>query len=144
MNVNEYLMKSLIPIRIACLNTQGYPITISMWYVYLQERIYCATRRNSKIIGFLSKNPKCGFEVATDLPPYRGVRGWGFARLDEVMGKEILDILIRKYLRDQESTLANFLRKRNKDEIAIEIVPASIFSYDYTDRMKDVVVNKNS
>jgi hypothetical protein len=143
MNVNEYLMKSLIPIRIACLNTRGYPITMSMWYVYLQERIYCATKKNSKIIAFLSKNPKCGFEVATDLPPYRGVRGWGSARLDEVMGGEILDILIRKYLRDQESTLANFLRKRNKNEIAIEIVPASIFSYDYTDRMKDVVVNKN-
>lgn len=143
MNVSEYLTNSFIPIRLACFNAEGYPITISLWYVYLNEKIYCATRRNSRIIRYLSNNPKCGFEVATDLPPYRGVRGWGIAILDKALGAEILDMLIRKYLRDQESSLADFLRKKSKNEIAIQVVPESIFSYDYTDRMKDIAVNMN-
>lgn len=143
MNVSEYLTNSLIPIRLACFNAEAYPITMSLWYVYLNEKIYCATRKNSKIIGYLSNNPKCGFEVAADLPPYRGVRGWGIARLDKALGAEILDMLIRKYLGDQESSLTDFLRKRSKNEIAIEVVPEFIFSYDYTDRMKDIAVNKN-
>jgi len=58
MNVNEYLTNSLIPIRLACINTEGYPITMSLWYVYLEEKFLCATRKNSRIIGYLSSNPK--------------------------------------------------------------------------------------
>jgi hypothetical protein len=138
-------MDSCIPIRLACINVEGWPITVSLWYVYLEEKIFCATQRNAKIIEYLSGNPKCGFEVAGDLPPYRGVRGWGYAKLDKVRGVEILYMLIKKYLRDEKSSLANFLR-RNDNEMAIEITPLSIFSlsifsYDYSDRMKDIVVN---
>ena len=143
MNVGEYLKSSLIPIRLACVNTNGWPITMSLWYVYLEEKIFCATHRNSKIIEYLSSNPKCGFEVASDLPPYLGVRGWGYAKLDKVRGAEILNILIKKYLRDEDSSLAKFLRKRKDNEVAIEITPASIFPYDYTNRMRGIIVNKN-
>jgi hypothetical protein len=50
-------------------------------------------------------------------------------------------MLIKKYLRDEKSSLANFLLRRNENEMAIEITPLSIFSYDYSDRMKDIVVN---
>jgi hypothetical protein len=141
MNVREYLIDSCIPIRLACINVDGWPITVSLWYVYLEEKIFCATQRNAKIIEYLSGNPKCGFEVAGDLPPYRGVRGWGYAKLDKVRGVEILSMLIKKYLRDEKSSLANFLLRRNENEMAIEITPLSIFSYDYSDRMKDIVVN---
>ncbi len=116
-------------------------ITVSLWYVYLEERIFCATQRNAKIIEYLSGNPKCGFEVAGDLPSYRGVSGWGYAILDKVRGVEILCMLIKKYLRDEKSSLAYFLLRRNENEMAIEITPLSMFSYDYSDRMKDIVVN---
>ena len=142
MNVREYLMDSFIPIRLACINVDGWPITVSLWYVYLEEKIFCATQRNAKVIEYLSKNPNCGFEVAGDLSPYRGVRGWGYAKLDKVRGVEILYMLIKKYLRDEKSSLANFLLGRNENEMAIEITPLSIFSYDYSDRMKDIVVNR--
>jgi hypothetical protein len=141
MNLQEYLMHSCIPIRLACINVEGWPITVSLWYVYLEEKIFCATQKNAKIIEYLSGNPKCGFEVAGDLPPYRGVRGWGYAKLEKVRGVEILSMLIKKYLRDEKSSLANFLLRRNENEMAIEITPLSIFSYDYSDRMKDIVVN---
>lgn len=87
---------------------------------------------------YLSKNTKCGFEIASDNPPYKGVRGYGNVKLDDDRGKEILDIIIKKYLKDTNSSLAKFLIGRNENEVAIEIRPVNMFSYDYSNRMKDV------
>lgn len=143
MEAKNFLTKATIPIRIACISGSGWPITISLWYVYLEEKLFCATSKNAKIIDYFRNNPKCGFEVAGDLPPYRGVRGWGNAKVDEGRGMEILRILINKYIRDENSQLANFLLKRSKNEMAIEINPLSMFHYDYSDRMKGIAVNTN-
>ncbi|MFB5600231.1 MAG: pyridoxamine 5'-phosphate oxidase family protein [Nitrososphaeraceae archaeon] len=143
MNPTEYLKKALIPIRLSCVKKDGWPTTVSLWYIYLEEKIFCASRESSKIVNHLSNNPKCGFEVAGDLPPYRGVRGFGYAKLDNSKGIEILKILIKKYLKDDKSSLAKFLLKVDQKEVAIEIKPLSLYQYDYSDRMKGVIVNKN-
>ena len=66
-----------IPLRLACLSTTSWPIVISLWYTYIDKRIYCATQRNAKIVQYISKSPKCGFEIAGDGFPYYGVRGYG-------------------------------------------------------------------
>ena len=83
MNVNDFLTRACVPIRLACVTIDGWPITISLWYVYMEEKFFCATQKNAVILKYLSKNSKSGFEVAGDLPPYRGVRGWGHAKLNE-------------------------------------------------------------
>lgn len=138
MNIDQYLHNSIIPIRLACINSVNWPITISLWYVYMDNKIFCATQRSAKIVEYLSKNTKCGFEIASDNPPYKGVRGYGNVKLDDDRGKEILDIIIKKYLKDTNSSLAKFLISRNENEVAIEIQPVNMFSYDYSNRMKDV------
>ena len=84
------------------------------------------------------KNPACGFEVAGDKPPYKGIRGEGTAKILDQKGKEILEILIQKYLGEKESTLSNFLKNNSNTEVAIEISPQKIFNYDYSKRMKDI------
>jgi len=122
----------------------NWPITISLWYIYKDNKIFCATQKSAKIIEYLSKNARCGFEVASDNPPYKGVRGYGNATLDEENGKEILDLIIKKYLKDTNSSLAKFLKSRNENEIAIEIKPQNMFSYDYSNRMRDVVIKSNT
>ena len=78
--------------------------------------------------------------MASDSTPYLGVRGWGQAELNETRGSEILHILIRRYLKDETSQLANFLLRRTENEVAIEIKPASMFDYDYSNRMNDIKV----
>jgi nitroimidazol reductase NimA-like FMN-containing flavoprotein (pyridoxamine 5'-phosphate oxidase superfamily) len=141
MNVNEFLTRTKIPIRLACTTTKDWPITISLWYAYIEEKFFCASQKNALVLKYLSKNSRCGFEVAGDLPPYRGVRGRGIAKLDEARGSEILQVLIKKYLKDEKSQLADFLLSRAQKEVAIEIKPLSMFSYDYSDRMKDIKVD---
>jgi hypothetical protein len=141
MDVNDFLTRACVPIRLACVTIDGWPITISLWYVYMEEKFFCATQKNAAILKYLSNNSKCGFEVAGDLPPYRGVRGWGYAKLNETRGSEILHLLIKKYLKDDKSQLADFLLRRSEKEVAIEINPLSVFHYDYSNRMKGINVN---
>jgi len=125
-----------IPIRIACLKNNGVPIVLSLWYVLIDGKIYCATQKTAKIVSYLKKNSVCGFEIAGDNPPYRGVRGEGTARIINEDGKRVLSILIEKYLGQKESNLSNFLKTNSKTEVAIEINPRQIHNYDYSKRMK--------
>ena len=141
MNVNDFLTRACVPIRLACVTIGDWPITISLWYAYMEEKFFCATQKNAAILKYLSNNSKCGFEVAGDLPPYRGVRGWGYAKLNEARGSEILHILIKKYLKDEKSQFVDFLLRRAENEIAIEIKPLSVFHYDYFNRMNGIKVN---
>jgi hypothetical protein len=141
MNVNDFLTRACVPIRLACVTIGDWPITISLWYAYMEEKFFCATQKNAAILKYLSNNSKCGFEVAGDLPPYRGVRGWGYAKLNETRGSEILHILIKKYLKDEKSQFVDFLLRRAENEIAIEIKPLSVFHYDYSTRMNGIKVN---
>jgi nitroimidazol reductase NimA-like FMN-containing flavoprotein (pyridoxamine 5'-phosphate oxidase superfamily) len=141
MDVNELLTRTRIPIRLACITPTNWPITISLWYVYMEEKFFCATQKNARIVQYLSSNSRCGFEVASDSSPYRGVRGWGRAKLNETRGSEFLHILVKKYLKDETSELADFLVRRAESEVAIEIKPVSMFHYDYSNRMNGVKID---
>ena len=136
--VDQMLNDAKIPIRIAFVKPNQFPNVISLWYVYINEKIYCATQKSAKIVSYLQNNPICGFEIATDKPPYRGVRGEGTVKILDNNGFETLKILIDKYLGEKESTLSRFLRDNSKTEVSIEITPQKVFYYDYSKRMKDV------
>ena len=127
-----------IPIRIGFIKPNGFPTIISLWYIDINGKIYCATQKTAKIIQYFEKNPICGFEIAADQPPYKGSRGEGEVKIIPTKGPEILKILIKKYLGDKESPLSKFLISHSKNEIAIEITPKKIFHYDYSKRMKGI------
>ena len=140
----ECLTNSKIPIRLACMSISDWPIVVSLWYTYLNEKVYCATQNTAKVVKYLRKNPKCGFEIAGDSFPYRGVRGYGKASIVENKGEEILRMLIQKYLTGKETTISSlklykFLLSKEhlQNEVAIEIIPAAMFKWDYKKRMKD-------
>jgi len=127
-----------IPIRIAFVKPDGIPNVISLWYVFINEKIYCATQKSAKIVSYLKNNSECGFEIAADNPPYRGIRGEGTVRVIHENAQDVLNILIKKYLGEKESTLSKFLRANSKSEVTIEITPKKLLSYDYSKRMKDI------
>lgn len=137
-NFDEVVSDQKIPIRLACIKPSGKPVILSLWYVQINGKIYCATQKNAKIISYLEKNPICSFEIAGDKPPYKGTRGEGNAKIIEERGNEILQTLIQKYLGMKESTLSKFLIKQSSNEVAIEITPKRIFNYDYSQRMRDI------
>ena len=129
-----------IPIRIGFIKPNGAPSIISLWYIDINGKIYCATQKTAKILHYLESKPTCGFEIAADQPPYKGSRGEGVVKIIPDKGPEILKILIKKYLGDKESILSKFLLSHSKNEIAIEITPKKIFHYDYSKRMKGIKI----
>ena len=121
-------IETKIPIRLAIVDLNKEPRVISLWYVYINGKIFCATQKSAKIVQYLKENPVCGFEIAADTPPYKGVRGKGIVRILEDQGSKVLSILIDKYLENKESKLSQFLERNSKTEVAIEI------NYDYSHR----------
>ncbi|MFX0013388.1 MAG: pyridoxamine 5'-phosphate oxidase family protein [Promethearchaeota archaeon] len=134
-NVEEYLKESLIPLRLSGTTESGWPFVISLWYVYLSEKLYMATIKSAKVVEYLSNNPKCAFEIASDLPPYCGIRGQATARIIESKGDEILEILLNRYLGGKENPLAQKLMNRRVSEVAIELTPVKVYQWDYSKRM---------
>jgi len=135
--INRIIPDLKIPIRVGFIKSNDVPAVISLWYVCNDSKIYCASQKTAKIVSYFKKNPLCGFEIAADKPPYKGIRGEGTARILNETGVYVLDLLIEKYLGEKESTLSKLLRNNSKTEVAIEITPQKIFHYDYSKRMND-------
>lgn len=137
-NLEEKASDTKIPIRLSFLKTSGVPGILSLWYLNINGKIYCATQKTAKIVSYLQKNPDCAFEISCEKPPYKGTRGEGKAKILEGMGKNVLYQLIEKYLGKKESTLSEFLKSKAGSEVAIEITPNKIFYFDYSRRMRDI------
>ena len=134
----KFIPDSKIPVRIGFIKGNCTPAVVSLWYVCKDGKIYCATQKTAKIVSHLKKNPVCGFEIAADKPPYKGIRGEGTVQILNETGAYVLDLLMEKYLKGKESTLSKLLRNNSKTEVAIEITPQKVFHYDYSKRMKDI------
>lgn len=135
--IDQYLGSSRIPIRLACIGSDEFPRVVSVWFQYQQGNIYCASHRNSQLVALLRERNRVGFEVATNDPPYFGVRGQGIARLSSEGGGQTLESLLQRYLGGTDSSLASWLLSRREEEVLITIDPLRLFSWDYRGRMAD-------
>jgi nitroimidazol reductase NimA-like FMN-containing flavoprotein (pyridoxamine 5'-phosphate oxidase superfamily) len=134
----QYLDEMKIPLRLACKTRSGWPVSISLWYIHLDSAIYCATKDSARVIHYLDHNPECAFEIASDLPPYCGIRGQARAVLQRERGAEILKELIDRYLGERDNSLAKFLLKDINQEIAIRLEPVKVFQWDFSSRMQEI------
>ena len=92
--IDKLIPNSKIPIRIAFMKSTDLPAVISLWYVCKDGKIYCAAQKTAKIVSYLQKNPMCGFEIAADKPPYKGMRAERNAHILNETGAYVLDLLI--------------------------------------------------
>lgn len=134
--VRSYLRDVVVPIRIAS-QGRSFPLVQSVWFTTDENRLWCCTQTDSLLARRLRNESTCGFEVAADTPPYRGVRGHGVAEFHPESAPEVLAELIERYLGDDDSSLARWLRSRVDDEVAIAIGDLHLSSWDYTERMTD-------
>ena len=130
-----YLRDTVVPLRLACADPDGHPRVLSLWFLWREGAVWCATSPRARVVALLRADPRCGFEVARDAPPYRGVRGQGRAELVPARGGEILQALVDRYLGTRESRFACWLLARGDDEMAIRIAPARVSSWDFSRRM---------
>ena len=113
----------------------GYPSIISLWYLYKNGKIYCATQKNAKVVSYIKNNNRCAFEITTGHFPYKGIRGHGKVTIREDIAIETLNSLIDRFIGNKESYLSRYLLKRKNDEVALEITPKKLFPWDYSKRM---------
>jgi len=133
--LDEFLRTTVIPISLACNDKSGAPLICSLWYMYDQEALWCATQHSASIIKFLELEPRCAFEVAPESMPYQGVRGQGRAVVVADEGPEVLLRLIDRYVGTRASDFAKWLIKRADNEVAIKIQPDWLTAWDFGDRM---------
>ena len=136
-SIEKYLQETKIPIRLSCLMESGWPTVLSLWYLLEKGSLYCATPESAKVVSYLRAEPRCSFEVASDQPPYCGVRGRAVATIDPDRGVEILERLLFRYLGGINDPLAKNLLGRPGPEVAIRLDPKNFYTWNFTDRMAD-------
>lgn len=131
----QYLLEKNYPLRLATIGEDGYPLVVSVWFIYDDGLIWCAVQNDSSVALNLEKNGSCGFEVGPNDTPYMGVRGKGRAKLVPGRGGEKLEKLVKKYLGQKNRDLADWLLSRSETETAICIQPNWFYTWDFSGRM---------
>ncbi|SFC74401.1 hypothetical protein SAMN05444422_11924 [Halobiforma haloterrestris] len=149
----DFLEERDIPVRIACRTPSGHLWMLSLWYRFLHADedsdpwlLECSTAADSTVVDYLTATDdgsatdpeaEVAFEISTNRPPYRGVRGRGTASVAPDPEKETLRDLLEQYLGGTDSQLARTLLREERDEVTIAIEPAVVYGWDYSDRMGD-------
>ncbi|MGI9196215.1 MAG: pyridoxamine 5'-phosphate oxidase family protein [Candidatus Nanopelagicales bacterium] len=133
-DIEGFLSETTIPIRIASAGRTS-PLVQSLWFLYDEGAIWCCTQREAILTRRLIADPRCGFEVSGDQPPYRGVRGTAKAEILPDRAADMLPRLIARYLGDEPSPLADWLLSRLDREVAIRLHDLSVTTFDFTPRM---------
>jgi len=132
--IHAFLEDTVIPIRVAS-SGRTSPLVQSLWFLYDDDALWCASQVESVLTRRLRVEPRCGFEIAGDLPPYRGVRGTAKAEILPDRAADVLPRLIQRYLGDSPSPLATWLLSRLDREVAIRLHSLRLTSFDFTTRM---------
>ncbi len=134
----EFLRESTFPLRLASTGTDGYPRVVSVWYAFADTALLCVSHRKSALVKLLQRDPRVGFEISPNEPPYHGARGQGRASMTPLGDSDLLEVLLERYLGQQESRVGNWLLSRKAEEMLIRVEPERIFTWDYRQRMADV------
>ncbi len=134
--IESFVTETVIPIRLACVASTGYPLVTSLWFLWEDDCFWCAVQAHSRVAAHCRRNARCGFEIAGDQPPYRGVRGLADVTIVSEAGERVLRACIARYLGSDQSELAQWLLGRVSTEVALRLEPRRIFSWDYSGRMQ--------
>ena len=137
--IDDFLGSVTLPVRLSCVAPDGFPRVISLWFLYQHNALYCVTHQSAKLVKLLKNDNKVGFELAPDAPPYHGVRGQGVATMSPLGDSPALHQLLERYIGDLDSSFSRWLLSRSDEELLVQITPHRLFSWDYRQRMADVV-----
>ncbi|WP_295871216.1 pyridoxamine 5'-phosphate oxidase family protein [uncultured Zhongshania sp.] len=136
MDALAFLKEQRSPLRLAVIDSDGFPIVCSLWYIVDGEQILCASHASAKIIRVLKNNPHCAFDVSVNNSPYRGARGKAIATLAKDSNGLVLTKLIDRYVGDSQPSLKKWLLSRSADEYVIKLETKTLSGWDYGDRMQ--------
>ena len=134
--VDAFLAETTVPVRLACRTNDGNPWIVTLWYVYRDGELFCATSADAQVVTFLRSDSAVAFDVSTNDPPYRGVRGHGNATVKGDEDKALLRELVERYLGGTDSPLARRLLSPDREETRIRVAPERLYGWNYTERMR--------
>lgn len=136
-NVAAFLGETAVPVRLACRTPGGGLWMLSLWFEYDADAgsLSCATSASADVVRYLRADEGVAFEVSTNRPPYRGVRGQGRATVEPDEEKALLKRLLDRYLGGTDSDLARSLLDPDREEVRIEVAVTKGYTWDYSDRM---------
>ena len=137
--IERLLETTTVPLRLACHRPDGSLWMLSLWFRYRDGTIQCATGATADVVSFLERDPAVAFEVSTNDPPYRGVRGNGTATVESDPEKAVLSSLIERYLESTDTPFARRLLDDDREEVTITIDLETVYGWDFSERMKDAV-----
>jgi len=135
--IAAYLTEQRTPMRLSVVHRDA-PLICSLWYAYQDGQLWCATQAGALVARAVGSQAACGFEIANNDPPYRGVRGQGRVVVHEQGGLDMLERLVRRYLGATDTSFAQWLLNRDEPEVALSVEPDWISAWDYGARMRDV------
>ncbi len=135
--METFLAGAVIPIRIAAQDGQ-FPLICSVWFYFdaASKQFVCASHERSKLIRVLRKSDRCGFEIATNDSPYRGIRGKAVTALSRENVETSLNRLVDRYLGTTNAGLGQWLLSRVDEEYEIRLTPTWMTAWDYGERME--------
>ncbi len=68
----RFLESSTVPLRVACRTPDDEPWLLSLWYLYRDGALWCATGADADVVRYLRHDDGVAFEASTNHPPYRG------------------------------------------------------------------------
>ena len=134
--MEAFFRDTKVPVRLACHTNNGNPWIVTLWYLYRDGDLYCATSADAQVVKFLRSDSSVAFDVSTNDPPYCGVRGHGNATMKDDPDKAFLRDLLERYLDGTDSPLARRLLSAERDEVRVRISPERLHTWDYTERMR--------
>lgn len=140
--ITAFLDQERTPLRLALTGRSGFPLVVSLWYRLGDDALWCATGPDTLVVRQLREDPRVGFEVSVNDPPYMGIRGQARAEIVPAEGKAQLRALLERYLGGTDSDLARWLLSRADAEVALRLRPHWLVSWDFGDRMKDAVAGE--
>ncbi|MEF8853140.1 MAG: pyridoxamine 5'-phosphate oxidase family protein [Haloarculaceae archaeon] len=132
----QFLRERAVPVRLACHTPGGGLWMLSLWYRYRDGRLECATGADADVVRYLREDPAVAFEVSTNDPPYRGVRGCGSVDIAPDADKATLRALIERYLGDADAGLAERLLSPDREEVRLAVDVERAYTWDFSDRME--------
>jgi hypothetical protein len=133
----SFLADATVPVRVACRTPEGGLWMLSLWFLPWDGSLWCATGADADVVRYLSHDDGVAFEVSTNDPPYRGVRGAGTTTVEADTDKSLLRALFDRYLGGTDNRLADRLLDDDRDEVRIRIDPSRLYTWDFADRMRD-------
>ncbi|MWV64065.1 pyridoxamine 5'-phosphate oxidase family protein [Halorubrum sp. JWXQ-INN 858] len=132
--IDEFLESARVPVRVGCRTPADEPWIVSLWFAW-DGAVHCATGADADLVDFLAYDDRVSFEVSTNDPPYKGVRGRGQATVSPDEGMERLRSLLERYLGGTDNELGERLLRPDREEVHVRIDPDRLHSWDYTGRM---------